>query len=224
MMSKLDELQKLYKEIHKCTNCHNFRDCEIQYDPMRKERLAIEDTLSSRIFLVGQALGRKTQRQSGIPYREPDFEELSAAGKKLEKHLRPLGYCLPHWGSDIDQMVYSSDIVQCWPGLQRFGDRDRSPNHYECSNCFPWLEQELRLLRPLVVVLLGKIAAGGFFKRYLDRKFERLRDVLNEEYSMNIDGLAVYSYVLPHPAAREKSESIYTYTFNKVRDRLDAGG
>jgi uracil-DNA glycosylase len=223
-MSELEQLQRLYENIHQCTKCYNSAGCKIKPDSNRVQRVAIQDTLASKIFLVGQALGEETQRLSGIPYTWPRSFELSVAGRKLQKHLDRLGYCIPHhYGSDGRRMVYSSDIVQCWPGFERSRNRDDKPTRQEICNCSSWLLSEIELVRPRIVVLLGRIAANVFFERHLGQKVKRLGTVLHDEYPMDINGLSVYAYVLPHPAAPYPHFNlVYRYTLNSIRDRLSS--
>lgn len=219
-MSKLEELKQLYERIHQCTKCYEFSSCNIKPDSKKVQRVLVPGTLCSKVFLVGQALGGKTQRLSGIPYTKPN-EELSPAGKRLEKHLQKISYCMPHLGNDGRQMVYSLDIVQCYPGLKPPGGRDGKPTAQAIATCLPWLVSEIEIMRPQIIVLLGKLAAQVFLRRYCRQDFKQVDTVLRKEFSCLLNGLRLYIYVLPHPAAAYPGfSSIYQDTFLLVKRHL----
>jgi len=211
-------LRALYWQIHQCTTCHSSVGCNIRPDPHRILRVAIPDTLESRIFLVGQALAKDTQRLSGIPYTLPSGKT-KAAGTKLNTCLTYIDYCIPHVGNENRQMVYSSDIVQCWPGSR--GSRDTKPRDLEINNCFHWLLSEIDLVKPRVIILLGKIAASIFIQRYLAQEVKQLSTVLDQEYTPVINGAQVYLYVLPHPTSGYPGfYTIYKHTLGLAKEHL----
>lgn len=222
MMPQLVELRQIYNDIHQCAECCNWPGCKIKPDPEKVPRVVIPNMLASKIFLAGQALARGQQRLSGIPYTYPSGR-LSTAGTRLSNHLTKIGYCIPHPGNDRRQMVYSSDIIQCWPGSKGSGNGDIKPDDPEVSNCFPWLLKEIELVKPRVIILLGKIAASVFFHRYLDHNVKGLAELVGREKRCIINELEVYLYVLPHPAgAYLDFASIYSDTFRRVKLRLDS--
>lgn len=224
-MSKLHELRQLYQEIHLCTRCHSDPYCKIPYSPDRAERIAFENTLHSRVFLVGPAVARATQYRSGIPYRKPSGE-LSRAGMFLNEHLRSVGYCLPPRDNNL-QEVYSSDIVQCYPGKAASGREDRPPNKREVDDCFPWLLSEIRLIKPKILVLLGDRVQREFCARFLgrDRNTWRLGKVSQQSFLFRIEGLMVYVYAVYHPAAARwpklNANPQYARTFDLIKLDLD---
>ncbi len=57
------------------------------------------------------------------------------------------------------QAFYCCSVTRCYPGRSRGGRGDRIPTREELDLCSFWLEQELRLLRPQLVVTVGGLAA-----------------------------------------------------------------
>ncbi|MGH7636951.1 MAG: uracil-DNA glycosylase [Gemmatimonadaceae bacterium] len=101
---------------------------------------------SPRAMLVGQAPG-KTEAGGGNPFA-------GRAGKTLFKWL---------WQAGIDeatarQRIYISAITRCYPGPSPSGRGDRVPTPVERANCSGWLEAELRLIKPALVIPVGRLA------------------------------------------------------------------
>jgi DNA polymerase len=90
----------------------------------------------ARIMIVGEAPGQNEDLQ-GEPF-------VGAAGKLLDQLLRGIGL------SRAD--VFITNILKCRPP----GNRDPQPS--EAEACSPYLEQQLRLIRPEVVLILGRHA------------------------------------------------------------------
>lgn len=104
------------------------------------------------IVFVGEAPGAEEEKQKK-PFVGP-------AGQKLEQILKAMGL---ERGD-----VYISNIVKFRPkmGDGRFqGSRNRPPSHEEMASCLPFIRAEIELLRPKVVVALGRTAAEGLLER-----------------------------------------------------------
>jgi len=104
------------------------------------------------IVFVGEAPGAEEEKRKK-PFVGP-------AGQKLEQILKAMGL---ERGD-----VYISNIVKFRPkmGDGRFqGSRNRPPSHEEMASCLPFIRAEIELLRPKVVVALGRTAAEGLLER-----------------------------------------------------------
>lgn len=104
----------------------------------------------SKVMLVGQAPGEK----------EPILQKPFAwtAGKTLFKWF--------HDACGIDEArfrseVYMTAVCRCFPGKRSQGG-DRVPSALEINNCASWLRAEMILLRPALVVPVGKLAMVQF--------------------------------------------------------------
>jgi uracil-DNA glycosylase family 4 len=163
----IKRIKGIYEQIHVCVRC------TIGEDPDRVLRLVDERAITSKIFLIGQALGGNTQRRSGRPYTRTD-NRLSRTGKRLDKFLRLLGYTIDYQDStSLFQYVYSSDIVQCYPTKKESGYGDRKPYEKEILNCISqgFLLKEIQLVEPRLIVIMGKQSRDCFYRHILQQPY-----------------------------------------------------
>jgi uracil-DNA glycosylase len=106
---------------------------------------------TARLMIVGQAPGRVEQEQTHRPFSGP-------AGKRLFRWLAEAGWA----EEEFRTTNYMSAITKCYPGPHPAGRGDRVPSKAEQALCQPWLEQELALVQPQVVVPVGGLAIGRF--------------------------------------------------------------
>jgi uracil-DNA glycosylase len=85
---------------------------------------------------------------------------------------------------------YCASVTRCYPGKHPGGRGDRAPTPAELDLCAFWLDWELRLLRPRLVLVVGGLAA----RRLL--RITRLTDCIGSRYPLG-DAVAV---PLPHPS------------------------
>lgn len=223
---KIEEIKTLYDQIHTCNKCFQIEDCKMTYDKDRKLRRMVEKALESDVFVVGQSLGGKTQRLSGLPYFKPGDNKPSPTGEALDRFLRSFGYTI-NPSNDL-KYVYSSDIVQCYPSKAEGGDR--KPTASEVENCSVWLDEELRLVEPEIVVLLGRIAAKHFLNKYLNCDIPKKQEIWGQEYQYTQREKRIAVFPIQHPAyaryARRKPESVcqvYEKTAKRIQEILTAG-
>jgi len=109
-----------------------------------------EGRANARVMLVGEQPGDKEDLQ-GRPFVGP-------AGAVLDKALAAAG---------IDRTdVYVTNIVKHFKWEPRGKRRlHKKPNALEISACRPWLDAEIKVVKPEVVVLLGATAAQGIMGR-----------------------------------------------------------
>ncbi|HEV7551437.1 MAG TPA: UdgX family uracil-DNA binding protein [Candidatus Angelobacter sp.] len=105
-----------------------------------------EGSANARVMMVGEQPGDKEDLQ-GRPFVGP-------AGAVLDKALAAAG---------IDRKdVYLTNIVKHFKWEPRGKRRiHKKPNALEISACRPWLDAEIKVIRPQVLVLLGATAAQG---------------------------------------------------------------
>lgn len=103
-----------------------------------------------RVMVIGQAPGHRSVT-NGRPFSGP-------GGSILQKWLGlagfPPGYLHAH--------TYLSSLTRCDPGRNPKGDGDRRPSPTELALCRPYLDAELSLLQPKVVLLVGSMAIETF--------------------------------------------------------------
>jgi uracil-DNA glycosylase len=136
----------------------------------------------SRILLVGQAPGDK-EPKLGRPFAW-------TAGKTLFKWFDgALG-----WSEDeVRDRIYFAAVCRCFPGKRAEGG-DRVPAPDEIASCSAWLEREFALLKPELVVPVGKLAIGQFLG---DRP---LIETIGRSFSITYRGYRADCIPLPHPS------------------------
>ena len=96
----------------------------------------------AEVMLIGEGPGEQEDLQ-GVPFVCP-------AGKLLDDMLEMI---------DLDrQKVYIANIVKCRP------PRNRDPLNVEQEACRPWLDRQIALVNPKIIVCLGRIAAMALIR------------------------------------------------------------
>jgi uracil-DNA glycosylase len=136
----------------------------------------------SRVLLVGQAPGDK-EPKLGRPFAW-------TAGKTLFKWFQEaLG-----WSEDETRdRVYFAAVCRCFPGKRAEGG-DRVPAPDEIANCAGWLGREFALLRPQLVLPVGKLAITQFLGE------RPLIEVVGKKFRIDYRGHAADCVPLPHPS------------------------
>jgi uracil-DNA glycosylase len=135
----------------------------------------LEGHAGQRAYLFGQAPG-VIEGQERRPWR-------GRAGQNLRRWL----------GLDEDEFYatfYCASVTRCYPGRSRPGEGDRTPTPREQELCSFWLDWELRLLGPELIVTAGGLAA----RRLLG--IRSLDECIGSTYALG--GAAVVP--LPHPS------------------------
>jgi uracil-DNA glycosylase len=102
-------------------------------------------------MVVGQAPGRVEAGETHRPFSGP-------AGKRLFRWLAEAG-----WDEEAFRAAnYMTAITKCYPGPNAGGRGDRVPSKAEQALCRPWLERELALVQPDVVIPVGGLAIRRF--------------------------------------------------------------
>lgn len=110
----------------------------------------IPEARAPRAMLVGQAPG-PTEATARRPFQ-------GRAGKTLFRWLARAG--LDEAGAR--EFFWIAAVTRCYPGPHPGGRGDRVPSRPERARCAPWLDAELALVRPPLVVTLGRLAADRF--------------------------------------------------------------
>jgi uracil-DNA glycosylase len=138
--------------------------------------------VTSRIILVGQAPGDK-EPKLGRPFAW-------TAGRTLFKWFdESLG-----WTEDeVRDRIYFAAVCRCFPGKKDTGG-DRVPEEDEIANCSRWLATEFTLLRPQLVLPVGKLAITQFLPA------APLNDIIGKKFPIKYDGHTTDCIPLPHPS------------------------
>jgi len=213
---KQTQLRDLFHRVWQCRQCS-------QVVPSLVAR--IPAGYDSRLALMAQAPGESGVRKTGLQWRGPDGR-LRRGGFFLEKYLRMVGYSVDPDSQGLPR-PYTTNVVHCWPGSA--GKRDRAPNGSELVACRQWWQEELRIVRPSVLVLLGEVSSQAVSDacglRLSFTEFLKQCGV-----TCHLSGLTVRCFALPHPTApyRERSApyrgrgELYDEAFAAIRRALDS--
>jgi uracil-DNA glycosylase len=94
---------------------------------------------------------------------------------------------------EFRRLTYIAALMRCFPGRNRAGTGDLRPPPAAVANCAHWLEAELRLLRPKVLILVGQMAITRFLGP------GRLEDRVGQSF-----GERPVMIPLPHPSGQSR--------------------
>ena len=141
-------------------------------------------SVDAAILIVGQAPGA-----SGHTHEKP-FS--GAAGKSLSAWLQIAG--LPPWAHHDPELAFVTAITRCFPGKAPGSKGDRVPSGPEIILCRPYLEAEFALVRPRVVVALGRLAATRLVGP------APLGELIGQVREIERNGRRLPVITLPHPS------------------------
>ena len=136
-----------------------------------------------RAMLVGQAPG-KVESEGGRPFA-------GRAGATLFRWLAQAG---------IDEAmarerIYISAMTRCYPGPSPSGRGDRVPSPAERALCASWLDDELRMIRPRLLIPVGRLAIDRFLEPL------PLHLLIGREHAAALPGGGETRVIpLPHPS------------------------
>ena len=122
------KLQKIKKQVTRCTKC--------ELSKTRNNSVPGKGDFKSDVIFVGEAPGKNEDR-NGEPF-------IGVAGKKLSAALE---------GAGISRdKVYITNIVKCRP------PKNRVPKTNERETCQDYLKQEIAIIKPKLICILGNTA------------------------------------------------------------------
>jgi uracil-DNA glycosylase len=164
-------LEAHVEALRRCTTC-----------PKMHRPAVSGGAVVSRIISVGQAPGVK-EPVAGRPFAW-------TAGKTL---FRWFTEACGWTEDDFRTRIYMAAVARCFPGKASTGG-DRVPDEGEIAACGRWLETEIVLLRPELVLPIGKLAIAQFVE------FEKLTEVIGGEFRVTKYGHTFDVIPLPHPS------------------------
>jgi uracil-DNA glycosylase len=150
--------------------------------PRMHKPVVVGRPVASRVLLVGQAPGDK-EPKLGRPFAW-------TAGRTLFKWFHEaLG-----WTEDETRdRLYFAAVCRCFPGKKDTGG-DRVPGDDEIANCSRWLAAEVALLKPALVLPVGKLAITQFLPP------APLNDIIGRQFRVTYRGRVMDCIPLPHPS------------------------
>jgi uracil-DNA glycosylase len=102
-------------------------------------------------FLVGQAPG-PVEIEQGRPFA-------GRAGREMARWMERAGFASDE---EFRRLTYLAPVMRCFPGRMPSGRGDRPPPPRALRNCASWLDAELALMRPRVLIPVGQLAIRRF--------------------------------------------------------------
>lgn len=164
-------LQALQRRILSCRLCQ-----DAGYIPVAHP--IVSGRVKDHIFIIGQAPGHRSIANER-PFSGPGGRILQGW---LEQAGFPPGYLHEH--------TYLSSLTRCDPGKNLRGNGDRRPSPPEIALCRPYLDAELRLVQPNIVLLIGTMAIETFLGK------GKLEDIIGTY--QECEGMLFLP--LPHPS------------------------
>ncbi len=194
--TRFSSWEELENAIKHCTRCPLHRS--------RKNAVPGEGPKDARAMLIGEAPGA-TEDELGRPF-------VGAAGRLLTMSLESIG--LPR------SSVYITNVVKCRP------PGNREPREEEIEACSPYLESQILLLKPIVIVTLGNVAGKWVFTR-AGMKWGGVTRMRGKVYEVNLLGLKLSVVPTIHPAAALYNPSLRSTLIEDLRrakEVLEKGG
>ncbi len=134
-------LPNIQSEIRRCTRC-------VEAGHIAAARPILRGNVAARIMVIGQAPGLAAAERP-VPYS-------GATGRTLRNWLASAGF--PDDAFHDPDRFYLTSLTKCFPGKARSGAGDRAPSRREIALCAGHLETELRLVRPELILALGRLS------------------------------------------------------------------
>lgn len=168
-----DDLQELKSSAVQCNNCHLRETCN--------GVVFGEGNAEAEIMLIGEGPGAREDEQSR-PFVGP-------AGQLLNNMLAAIDF--------EREDIYITNIVKCRP------PKNRTPTQQEMNTCLPILRQQIRLIKPKIIVLLGGASLKGLIDSRM--KITKERGTWIERKGVHIIPTYHPAYLLRNPAKKKES-------------------
>ena len=165
-----NSLDEFYHSINMCQKC--------QLGNSRKNFVFGVGDKNADLLLVGEAPGEKEDLE-GTPF-------VGRAGKLLDKILAAISL-------SRDKGVYICNVLKCRP------PDNRDPLPSEIEKCEPYLKEQINLIKPKLIVALGRVAAKTLLNN--DLALKDMRSIKHDYYGTPL--VATY-----HPAALLRNQKL----------------
>lgn len=132
--------------------------------------------MGAKIMTIGQAPGI-TEVEAGRPFN-------AGSGQRLFQWLAEAGI-EEHW---FRMTQYMTAVTKCYPGRAKGGSGDRVPSRAEQTFCRPFLDREIEIINPALMIPIGKLAIELFYP-----KKQKLTEIIGTQKQVGT------SWVVPLP-------------------------
>jgi DNA polymerase len=168
-MTIKDDINEISRLINKCNKC--------KLSKIRGNTIPGEGSPDSDIMFIGEAPGY-TEDIAGKPF-------VGRAGKIFDELIKAAGI--------IRKEVFITNILKCRP------PKNRNPLKIEIENCREYLDSQIKIVNPKVIVTLGSFATSFIFNKY-NLKSENISRVHGKTYAVKTDMGNIFIIPFFHPA------------------------
>lgn len=169
------DLEYLHQKILSCRLC-------VEAGTIPRAAPVVVEAYPRPIMLLGQA--------PGIVESEIRRPFAGRSGRELFRWMASIGIT----EAEFRRHVYMTAVTKCFPGKARSGSGDRRPSAREIALCRPYLERQLALVRPEVILLVGGLAIERFLPGI----------PLAELIGARVDRHGLRLIPLPHPSGASR--------------------
>jgi uracil-DNA glycosylase family 4 len=173
-------LRRLQRKMANCRQC-------LEYGHPIAPGAVFSGRFGAQVMVIGQAPG-VTEVKAQRPFN-------AGSGSRLFQWLTGAGFD----EADFRRSQYMTSVTKCFPGKARNGGGDRAPSRAEQALCRPYLEAELALIDPRLVLPVGRLAINLFFNPP-----QPLEELIGKE--KRLDGRWIVP--LPHPSGASRWHQI----------------
>ncbi len=180
-LNKEMEIEKLHAQMRRCNKCHLYKT--------RTSVVCFGGDYHAKIMMIGEAPGANEDRE-GEPFS-------GKTGKLLFEIFREAGFKREHF--------YITNVLKCRPTKDNAGQIDRQPTMWEIDACYHFLEKQIALLRPKIIVTIGNTALKTLFNTPLSITKIHGRVMGFKQYEQLIPVIPMY-----HPSYIERNGGHYS--------------
>lgn len=153
-MSKMDKMDQIKNKVLECKKCNLHKT--------RNNPVFGEGIFNANVMFIGEAPG-KNEDKLGRPF-------VGRAGRIFDEMLGSIEL--------KRENVYISNIIKCRP------PKNRNPTKIEINMCSIYIDKQIELINPKVIVPLGRIAISYIFNKF-GLPFEKISRIHGRLYSFN---------------------------------------
>lgn len=166
---------------------------ELTYDLKRTAHHCVpgEGSANAEIMFIGEAPGRD-EDASGRPF-------VGRSGQLLRANIRRAGW--------QEEEVFIANVVKHRP------PENRDPTPEEIEACRPYLDEQIKIINPKLIVTVGRFSMGKFFPG------EKISGIHGKVFKVSWADLSFFVFPLYHPAAALRSTAMkqaFEHDFDKL--------
>jgi len=192
MTSRENDLKDLHERMRKCRRC-------VKPGYAIIPKAIFSGSIGAKIMIIGQAPG-VTEVEAGRPFN-------AGSGKRLFEWLEKAGLDETCFRS----AQYMTSVTKCFPGKVKNGNGDRVPSQEEQALCRPFLNQEIQMINPRIILPVGRLAINLFFPSDVP-----LGEIIGTE--IQVDQHRIIPF--PHPSGASRWHQVEENR-NKIEKSID---